>query len=67
MGDLFMADDKGWHEPYQKAIDLLLEMKMLVPVEACEHGYIDEHDVRHLRTNEFEYECPGAGIGGNDV
>ena len=33
----------------------------MVPVERCEHGYIDGHRV----WNEDKPWCPGAGIGGN--
>ena len=44
-------------------------MPMLVPVERCEHGYIDPHRTANVNPTigwGDHRTCPGAGIGGDD-
>ena len=42
-----------------RQLDTFVRSGDLVPVERCEHGYLDEHQW-------YDTFCPGAGIGDND-
>ena len=58
----------------QPLVDSLIEDGVLVPVEPCEHGKIDEHictvngETWHMVFPPGLHlaRCPGAGIGGDE-
>ena len=56
---LYRPDLDRMYDDERQMFDGLVKYGRLVPVEPCEHGYLDEHQW-------YDTLCPGAGIGGDD-
>ena len=49
-----------------RMIEKYIDAGVLVPVERCEHGNIDGHEIYRVGVVEHEIDwCDGAGIGDN--